>query len=154
MASGPPPTSAVPVARTGSCLCRAVKYEVTGEPVTIRVCHCGNCKKATGAAFMTNGFFKESQVRILAGEDMLKFYADPGTASGTPLNRYFCGNCGSNVFLRSQIKVLNGKKNDLHIVALGTLDEVAEWKPNTEIFKEQKTHFVTGIEVQTRNPKL
>lgn len=60
MASGPPPSPAVPVTRTGSCLCRAVKYEVIGEPVTIRVCHCGNCKKATGAAFMTNGFFKES----------------------------------------------------------------------------------------------
>ena len=63
----------------------------------------------------------------MAGEDSLKFYADPGTASGTPLNRYFCVNCGSNVFLRSQIKELNGKKNDLHIIALGTLDEVAEW---------------------------
>lgn len=46
--------------RSGSCLCRSVTYEVTGEPFTMRVCHCGNCQKATGAAFMTNAFFRDN----------------------------------------------------------------------------------------------
>ena len=64
---------------------------------------------------------------LLVGEDNLKLYADPDTTSGTPLNRYICVNCGSNVFLRSQKKELNGKENDLHVIAVGTLDEVAEW---------------------------
>lgn len=42
----------------GSCLCHKVQYELTGEPFTFFVCHCVNCRKATGSAFMSNGFFK------------------------------------------------------------------------------------------------
>ena len=45
--------------RTGSCLCQSIKYTVTGEPLTFRVCHCVNCKKASGSAFMTNAFYKD-----------------------------------------------------------------------------------------------
>ena len=32
----------------GSCLCGAVKYEVTGEPKRFYHCHCSRCRKATG----------------------------------------------------------------------------------------------------------
>ena len=48
--------------RTGSCLCQSIKYTVTGEPLTFRVCHCVNCKKASGSAFTTNAFYKDEVV--------------------------------------------------------------------------------------------
>ncbi|KAF9470482.1 hypothetical protein BDN70DRAFT_821319 [Pholiota conissans] len=111
--------------RTGSCLCGGVRYEVRGEPITTRVCHCANCKKATGAAFMTNGFFKEGQIRTIQGADLLKSFPDLNTESGTPLNRFFCSVCGSNVFLRSDPS--GTRYDDIHIIALGTLDAPVEW---------------------------
>lgn len=52
---------------TGSCLCKGITYEIIGEPVTSVVCHCIDCKKASGSAFMANVLYKQdvsSQVYI------------------------------------------------------------------------------------------
>ena len=35
----------------GGCLCGAVRYSTTAEPVTSGVCHCRDCQKFTGSAF-------------------------------------------------------------------------------------------------------
>ena len=47
-----------PRTRSASCLCGAIKFDITGDPVTFMVCHCVNCQKATGSVFMSNTFFK------------------------------------------------------------------------------------------------
>ncbi|KIM37280.1 hypothetical protein M413DRAFT_50864, partial [Hebeloma cylindrosporum] len=86
--------------RTGSCLCKAIKYTVAGEPLTFRVCHCVNCKKASGSAFMTNAFYKDENVTINQGSDLLKIFEDTQTQSGFPMLRYFCSECGSSLFMR------------------------------------------------------
>lgn len=62
------------------------------------------------------------KIRVVQGEDKLKFYADSNTAAGVVLNRYFCSECGSNIFLRSP-----GTGNDVGIIALGTLDDEVAW---------------------------
>lgn len=61
----------------------------------------------------------------MEGEDKLKFYADPKTTTGVVLNRYFCSECGSNMFLRSEATPEKG--NDVGIIALGTLDDEVDW---------------------------
>ncbi|KAJ7931673.1 Mss4-like protein [Mycena leptocephala] len=48
---------AASVQRLGSCLCRKIRFTVVGEPFSYAVCHCSNCKKFAGSAFMTNAFF-------------------------------------------------------------------------------------------------
>lgn len=46
---------------SGSCLCRKVEYEVVGQPLTKKVlCHCDNCRRATGSIFMANNFYRKS----------------------------------------------------------------------------------------------
>lgn len=37
---------------TGSCLCGAVSYEVTAEPILFYACHCTDCQTSTGSAFV------------------------------------------------------------------------------------------------------
>lgn len=39
--------------RCGGCLCGAVRFSVHGEPVVVGTCHCADCRKATGAAFVS-----------------------------------------------------------------------------------------------------
>ena len=39
--------------RDGRCLCGAVRYRVTGEPIWTAHCHCQSCRRATSAAFAT-----------------------------------------------------------------------------------------------------
>ena len=37
----------------GGCLCGAVRYSTTAEPLTSTVCHCRDCQRFSGSAFGT-----------------------------------------------------------------------------------------------------
>jgi Glutathione-dependent formaldehyde-activating enzyme len=45
--------------RYGSCLCQAIRYELVEEPFRRVLCHCIECKKATGSAFMANSWYNK-----------------------------------------------------------------------------------------------
>jgi hypothetical protein len=71
--------------RQGGCLCGQVRFECRGEPLKSGLCHCLECRKATGAPFMA--------------------YADwPAERFGyrgriaTVAGRSFCPDCGTRVF--------------------------------------------------------
>lgn len=81
------------MARTGGCLCGAVRYEVTGDLAPIQLCHCGQCRKAQGGPFGANIPVAAADFRLVQGEDALREYrASPGK------RRVFCGVCGGPVF--------------------------------------------------------
>ena len=42
---------------TGGCLCGAVRYRATVDPIRVVNCHCGMCRRASGAAFLTHVHF-------------------------------------------------------------------------------------------------
>lgn len=48
-----------PNKRTGSCLCKTVKLEMTGSPLFANQCHCLPCQKKCGTAFSSNVFYRE-----------------------------------------------------------------------------------------------
>ena len=37
--------------RSGSCLCGGIQFSVTGDPFRIGLCHCKDCRKASGSTF-------------------------------------------------------------------------------------------------------
>ncbi|MFP6847069.1 MAG: GFA family protein [Pseudomonas sp.] len=77
----------------GGCLCGAVRYQVEGELAPIQICHCSQCRKAQGSAFVTNIPVQESAFALLSGAEQLKAYeSSPGK------QRVFCGNCGSPIY--------------------------------------------------------
>lgn len=121
----------------GSCLCNSVQYEITGEPFTFLVCHCNNCKKASGTAFMANAFFKPEQVVVLKGSETIRKYHDRTTASGAAVIRFFCPQCGSNIFL------MNEDHSGYTVVMTGTVDGDIKWVPRREIFTDHKRQWVT-----------
>jgi len=97
---------------TGSCLCRAVRFEVAGKLAPIQACHCGHCRKAQGGAFATNIPVATADFTLLSGEAELRaFESSPGK------ERVFCGRCGSPVFSRL------ASKPEVVRLRAGTLDE-------------------------------
>ncbi|KAF5376965.1 hypothetical protein D9615_007232 [Tricholomella constricta] len=126
----------------GSCLCDSVQFTMTGEPFTYFVCHCKNCQKSSGSAFMANAFFKPEQVVITKGKEHVKVYIDAKTKSGEVVPRSFCSSCGSSLFL--------GNEEKLKIVASGTVEEEVDWVPRRESFAECKRQWIEGIKT---NPK-
>jgi hypothetical protein len=77
----------------GSCLCGAVKLEIAGGIASIIHCHCSRCRKSSGTAFATNGFIATHGLRILAGEQGIRYYEiAPGR------RRHFCATCASPLY--------------------------------------------------------
>lgn len=77
----------------GGCLCGAVRFRVTLPSRFCAHCHCSNCRRAHGAAFVTWAGFPEAQLEILRGDDVLgRYKTDTGAV------RTFCGTCGSTLF--------------------------------------------------------
>lgn len=79
-------------AKTGSCLCGAVRFEVRGAIPDLYQCHCSLCRKATGSA--ANAAF------IVRGEDFAWLAGQSGVRSFRRSTGYpndFCERCGSPV---------------------------------------------------------
>lgn len=77
----------------GGCLCGGVRYEYDGDIAEISMCHCSQCRKAQGSAFVAVSPIETAKFRITAGADLLKeFRAVPTKA------RVFCSHCGSPIY--------------------------------------------------------
>ena len=59
--------SPVSVEREGGCSCGAVRYRLTSDPLITHCCHCLNCQRQTGSAFVINTLIEADRVELLAG---------------------------------------------------------------------------------------
>lgn len=76
----------------GSCLCGAVKYELSCTPIRVSHSHCKMCQKQHGAAFATYLTLPLNDRNYLSGEVLLLEYK-----SSNNVIRKFCSSCGSNI---------------------------------------------------------
>ena len=85
--------STAPNTFEGSCLCGAVRYQVSGTPDLFFLCHCSRCRKGTGSAHASNMFIPDGKLVWLSGEDVVTSFAVEGAQHA----RAFCSRCGSPV---------------------------------------------------------
>jgi hypothetical protein len=76
---------------TGSCLCGALRYNVSGEPAQFWHCHCSRCRKATGTGHASNLFVKGGGISWTGDTGLVKTFKLPDAKRFT---RTFCAQCG------------------------------------------------------------
>ena len=108
---------------TGSCLCGAVRFEVTEPFIGVSQCHCTTCKKLSGGVGTVNGRSRTDAIRILAGEEFLQTF-QPAEGSA----KTFCRECGSNLFGGGW------PTSERASVRLSALDTPFDRKPDVHIF--------------------
>ena len=106
-------TSKEPVHYRGSCLCKAIRYEILAEPVTASHCHCSMCQKQHGAAFASYARIRRNELHYTHGEDKLKRYR-----SSAEVERVFCSDCGSNI----EWGYIEGEWSEWVAIAIGSFD--------------------------------
>ncbi|OZA22668.1 MAG: aldehyde-activating protein [Hydrogenophilales bacterium 17-61-9] len=114
----------------GSCLCGAVKYEITGSLGPVVYCHCSRCRKANGSAFAAVSPVVVEDFRIVKGQESLRSYH-----TVADVHRVFCGTCGSPII---------GKRDsapETVWVRIGTLDTPIDAKVSTHIFVGSKAEW-------------
>jgi hypothetical protein len=82
------------MSESGGCHCGAVRYEVTGSPQHVVLCHCQDCRRSSGAPMVAWAAFGEGEFRVTSGEPV-------AFNSSRQSWRYFCGRCGTGLFYRS-----------------------------------------------------
>ena len=127
----------------GGCLCGAVRYSTTAEPVTSGVCHCRDCQKFTGSAF---GALVYVPKETLMFEGTTKTFTSPG-GSGKPMLRHFCPECGSSIAQEP------GTRPGIVVLNIGTLDDPKSITPAREIFCDDALPWVQTIGDMPRFPK-
>jgi hypothetical protein len=107
---------------TGQCLCGSVRFEVELPSIWCAHCHCGMCRRAHGAAFVTWVGFSRDRVRVVAGDQLGRYQSSP------PATRSFCRQCGSPLFFESE------RWADQIHVALASLDGPIDRPPAAHVF--------------------
>src|SRR6187551_1602444 len=85
---------------TGGCVCGAVRYECSAEPIMMFKCHCRDCQRVTGGGFVPGLVVPSSAFRVTKGQ--LRYHFTPSTAGGKH-KRGFCSKCGSCSPVESQM---------------------------------------------------
>ena len=118
----------------GGCSCRSVRYRMKREPLIVHACHCLDCQRITGSAFVMNALIEKSDLELLSGEptpfDMKKY-------TGMEHAAYFCNNCGTYVWSE-----YSRRSKPLWFVRVGTLDDPNAFPPDVHIFTKRKQPWV------------
>ena len=112
-------------AMTGGCLCGAVRYEAAGEPLFSLQCHCRDCQRASGGAYVAAMRMPAEGFRITCG--VPKSYTAQSDA-GNQVTRFFCGECGSPLYIQVS------SRPDIVGIRVGTLDDPSEFRAEADIF--------------------
>ena len=112
---------------SGSCLCGAVAFEVSGPLRNALGCHCSQCRKMTGH-YLAATAAKHDKFR-LTREDGLAWYRSSDTA-----RRGFCRICGSTLFWQ-------GDGRDYVAIAAGSLDAPTGIRLEGHIFCADKGDY-------------
>jgi len=80
---------------TGGCQCGAVRYEHSGTPTALYVCHCRECRHQSASAFGISVEVTKAGLRVAQGAP--KFWTRD-TDSGKRLRCAFCPDCGSRLW--------------------------------------------------------
>ena len=88
----------------GSCQCGKVRFEVASEtPYPFMYCYCTICRKTTGGPYGVNIMGSRESLRIRGRKHLRCYHAvmrEPGKrAQKSPGERWFCGACGTHLFV-------------------------------------------------------
>ena len=117
----------------GGCACGAVRYRMTSPPMFVHCCHCLDCQRQTGSAFVINALIETARVEPL-GAEPVRF--EMPTESGRPHGIYRCPKCGTAVWSEY------GGLATIRFVRVGTLDDPRAVAPDVHIYVRSKQPWV------------
>ena len=117
----------------GGCACGEVRYRLTTAPMFVHCCHCLNCQRHTGSAFVINMLIEASRVEVLSGAPQP---VDMPLNGGSPNRIFRCPKCQVAVWSEY------GGRSQILFVRAGTLDDPSRVSPDVHIYTRSKLPWV------------
>jgi hypothetical protein len=118
--------------REGGCACGSVRYRLSSEPLFVHCCHCLNCQRQTGSAFVINLLIEAERVEILAASPQP---IDVPRDDGRVQRIFRCPRCQVAVFS-------DYGRPGVWFVRAGTLDDPRGVTPDVHIYTRSKVDWV------------
>ena len=96
--------------KTGQCLCGAVRFEARGEPSPVHACHCDDCRRFSGSAFIAVSFHD-----VELNGPIRWFQSSEWGERGS------CSECGSALFWRLRDEAASAAMG--LAICIGTFDD-------------------------------
>ena len=120
--------------KEGGCLCGDVRFKLKNEPMFIQACHCLDCQRISGSAFIINMWIESRFVEI-TNKPPVSFMNKGG--SGSIQEIYCCGNCGTDLW-----SCYHAGLKASWFVRVGLLDDPTEVVPQAHIYTRSKQKWI------------
>jgi hypothetical protein len=124
---------------TGSCLCGAVTFEVSGELKPPDACHCSQCRKVSGHYWASTDI-PRAALKV-TGEHNVAWFR-----SSEKIQRGFCSTCGSTLFF-------DPFQKDWIAVSMGAFDAPTGTHLEKHIFVADKGDYYEIRDGLPQNPQ-
>jgi hypothetical protein len=118
----------------GGCACGSVRFGLKSAPMFVHCCHCRDCQRQTGSAFVLNALIETDRIALQCGDPEA---VGVPTDSGRPHDIYRCPTC------RTAVWSDYGRRPGLRFVRVGTLDKPEAVPPDVHIYTRSKLPWVT-----------
>jgi hypothetical protein len=118
----------------GGCSCGAVRYRLLSAPMFVHCCHCRDCQRQTGSAFVLNALIETDRIEMLSGAPEP---VSMPTDSGRPHDIHRCPKC------RIAVWSDYGRRPALRFVRVGTVDDPSALTPDVHIYTRSKLPWIT-----------
>ncbi len=120
--------------RAGGCQCGAVRYELREDPLTLYVCHCTDCQKASGASYALSMIARREAIAVVQGEPIRREFTFP---DGRLKVDRACRGCATSLWIEPR------RHPDLSNLRPGTLDDTSWLAPVGHIWTRSAQPWVT-----------
>jgi hypothetical protein len=117
---------------TARCACGGVEISLRGEVLSMLLCACEDCQKATGTGHSAAAIARRADVTIVGETKSFSRTAN----SGARLTRHFCPQCGTPLYAESS------RAAQIVTLPVGLFTGQNDWfTPNQLIFAHSHRHW-------------
>lgn len=115
----------------GRCLCGQIHYELLERPIQTTLCHCEDCRRASGAHAVAWSFCRKGTIRWTSGQPKTIYFANR--------ERSFCGACGTPLMF------FDPAIPELFEVSTNSLNNPSEFEPIDECWLDDSVNWHSKV---------
>jgi len=119
--------------QSGSCECKSIRYQYSGEPLTCYACHCTDCQTSSGSAFGLSMIINDKDLEIVKGE-VATITID---VNGTKVKKHHCSDCGTPLWFSAK------EYPGILAIKPGTFENTSWFKPVAHLWVRSAQRWVT-----------